>query len=111
MTNECRNCKYNPYLPRLYADNDEIFCYGWCSWIANRGGFCSEYKERAQDSHQKDFKNGRKWIGVHDEYTCPVCTMTFRHLSALNFCPNCGVRLYGVIDRTLEIEDKERKSY
>lgn len=39
-----------------------------------------------------------KWLGDHDEYTCPSCKMTFKHLGALRFCPNCGIKFNGIIN-------------
>ena len=44
------------------------------------------------------FDREYKWLGDHDEYTCPICKMTFKHLGALRFCPNCGIKFNGIMD-------------
>lgn len=36
----CRDCKYNPENPRLYADNDVVAFYSHCGHLGD-DGFCS----------------------------------------------------------------------
>ena len=38
----CKDCKYNPKNPRLYDDDDLIFCFDWCWYLAGEDGFCSK---------------------------------------------------------------------
>lgn len=51
------------------------------------------------------FDKEYKWLGNYDEYTCPSCKMTFKHLGALRFCPNCGVKFNGIMDVGGEVDD------
>ena len=45
---QCKNCKYNPKVPRAFYDPDIIEVYGWCPYFINRlggDGFCPFGKE------------------------------------------------------------------
>lgn len=101
---KCETCKYHPNAERYYYDDDIVFCFDWCWYISKRDGFCSEYKENTIEQNP-NAHNYMKWIGNHDEYTCPVCATISKHPSSLNFCPNCGVRLIGVVE--VKGEDNE----
>ena len=41
----CAECKYNPWQPRPWDDDDIIDHYAWCEAFVSEGGFCPYGKE------------------------------------------------------------------
>ena len=47
----CKDCKYNPYKPRLWYDDDVVGFYGWCYVFLDEfhgEGFCPFGKLRGE---------------------------------------------------------------